>query len=143
MYTISFWAGLGITGILLLALLLLIAVFVAEGELAMMSWSVVVLLIVVAIALFGFFPYEKEYHAYIDHGGVVERVDKRLLPDGESMQEKFVVTFVGDPVQVGCEDTRCATARPGDTLVLACLKDWDLFGTDGYDCKFRSWTPGS
>jgi len=94
-----------------------------------------VTVIVIAVTAGGFYPYEKEYHAYVKKVGTVESVSKRLLPSGDAMQEKFVVHYT-DGREFGCEDTRCALVKPGDRLVLACIRKWDYQASDGYDCGF-------
>lgn len=97
--------------------------------------GIVITVIFVICAAGGFFPYEKQYHAYTQKVGVVESVSKRLLGSSDSFQEKFVVRYEDGRV-FGCEDTRCALVKPGNTLVLACIRVWEYQGSDGYDCAF-------
>lgn len=94
---------------------------------------------VVAVAGFwwGMYPWKAEYHQWRALSGVVATVDSRLVPAGSnSMEDKFVVTFVGNPQQYGVLDTRAAAVRPGDELTITCVRRWQWSGTHGFDCNF-------
>ena len=95
------------------------------------------------VVLAGLFPWEAEYHQYQERRGVVKEIGKRLLADGDSMSEKFVVRFEGVDGEFGCLDTRCAIVEPGDKLTVKCLMEWDYNGTDGHNCKFVRTEEGS
>jgi len=92
----------------------------------------------VVIGAVSFYPYKAEYHQWQPVSGTVAKVDKRLIGNGKGMEEKFVVVFVGSGQQYGCNDTRCASVRPGDSLTITCKRTWQFAGTDGYDCNFVS-----
>lgn len=100
------------------------------------SGTAAALLVVVGLA--GFYPYGAEYHQWRPVSGTVAKIDKRLIGNGKGMEEKFVVVFAGDGQQYGCNDTRCASVRPGDSLAITCKRTWQFAGTDGYDCNFVS-----
>lgn len=83
----------------------------------------------------GTYPWKAEYHQYVTKVGTVESIRSRLLGSSDSFQQKFVARFT-DGRELGCEDTRCALVRPGDRLAMACKRQWQYAGVDGYDCKF-------
>lgn len=99
----------------------------------------VVVFLLIGLTFWGMYPYKAEYHQWQPHGGEVAKIDKRILSAGDGMEEKFVVVFEGDKQQYGCQDTRCATVRPGDTLWLGCKKKFEWAATDGFDCRFISY----
>lgn len=140
-WDLGFLMALACFGFLAFAALagVLIGLVTREGELAV--WSGVILIIVVLVLVGISFPFEKKYHAWMPVDGTVLQVDKRLLSDGEGMSEKIVVIYEGSTLQYGCEDTRCASVRPGDYLALKCITDWDFQGADGRDCRFVSLDP--
>lgn len=110
-----------------------------RGELLFLGWAAAAATAVVAvISLVTFYPYSAEYHQWRGVGGEVQTIDKRLLSTSDGMEEKFVVTFKDGGQQYGCDDTRCASVKPGDELVLTCKRAWQFTGTDGYDCRFVS-----
>lgn len=85
----------------------------------------------------GMYPWKAEYHEWRPVSGVVASVDSRLVPAGSnSMEDKFVVTFEGNPQQYGVLDTRAAGVKPGDTLTITCVRRWQWSGTHGFDCNF-------
>jgi hypothetical protein len=98
--------------------------------------GVVVLVCVVIGAAWGFYPYSAEYHKWVPKTGVVKATDKRIVSGGEGkINEKIVATYENG-AQYGCNDTRCASVRKGDTLTLTCKRTWQYTGVDGYDCNF-------
>jgi hypothetical protein len=110
------------------------------------SWiaALVGVLIAGAGLWWGMYPWKWEYHQWQPVSGTVATVDSRLVPTGaKSMEDKFVVTFDGNPQQYGVLDTRAATLRKGDDLVITCVKRWQWSGTHGYDCNFVSMTKGN
>lgn len=142
-YEASTWDIGFIVGLSLFTLLAVLAAVIAvwafaEREFLMGSLFGCGSLVLVLIALLIAFPFEKHYHAWVPVSGTVQQVDKRLLPDGDGMQEKIVVVYEGSSLQFGCEDTRCASVRPGDQLSMKCKTQWDYQGADGRDCKFVS-----
>jgi hypothetical protein len=87
----------------------------------------------------GMYPWRAEYHEWRSVSGVVEFVDSRLLATGDndgSVEDKFVVIFEGNPQQYGVLDTRAASVRPGDTLTITCVRQYQRSGSHGYDCNF-------
>lgn len=83
---------------------------------------------------FGYWPYGGDYHRLQPTVGVVESVDTRFL----AASQYVVVTYQGGQT-VRCDDSRCATVRPGDTLRLLCTKEHQ-FGSpqeaDGWGCRW-------
>jgi hypothetical protein len=139
-WSLQFIIGL-ILVTLTLFLLLAVAVFAAKhwnSEFGPL-WTVGALIcipILLGVTACVTFPWESQYHRYEPKVGKVFQVDKRLVKQGEGMQEKLVVQFADLPGQWGCEDTRCASVRPGDMLALRCIKRWDYSASEGYDCRF-------
>jgi hypothetical protein len=96
--------------------------------------------VVAAVGLWwGMYPWKAEYHEWRPVSGVVETIDSRLVASGNgdgSMEDKFVVTFKGNPQEYGVLDTRAAAVKPGDTLTITCVRRWQWSGSHGYDCNF-------
>ena len=143
-WSLGVLVGLPFVTIVTLAILCFIAwCFVPADEWGLGLIGVAVLAVWLALVTLAYWPLKAEYHKWQPHGGTVATVDSRLVSagDGKGMETKFVVTFAGDPVQVGCTDTRCATVKPGDQLWLKCIRVFEWAATDGYDCRFDTWTP--
>lgn len=102
--------------------------------------SLAISIAILIATAFGMYPYDADYHKYNIKDGTITRLDTRLVSSGEGMEEKFVVTFSGSDQQYGCLDTRCASLEVGDYLEMACKKVFEYGATDGWDCKFRSWS---
>lgn len=100
--------------------------------------GIVTLLIVGGVALspLGYYPYKAEYHQWRPVTGEVQEVSKRLVSSGDSMEEKIVIKFDGEPREYGCNDTRCSLAKKGDYLDLKCKRAWQYASVSGYDCRF-------
>lgn len=109
------------------------------------GWGLVGVAVIVAIfAGVGFYPYSAQYHQWTPTSGVVATTNSRFLGDGNGgTSQKFVVTFKGSGQQYGCNDTRCASVKPGDSLTITCIRSFQWFGTPGYDCNFVSMKAGS
>jgi hypothetical protein len=101
----------------------------------------VVVAMILAATAWGMYPWEWQYHEWTPTGGVVATVDSRLVAGDHSTDQKFVVTFVGHTQQYGVTDTRASGIRPGDTLNITCVRQWQYSGTDGLDCNFVSLLP--
>ncbi len=83
---------------------------------------------------FGYWPYHGDYHRLQPASGVVESVDSRFL----AASQYVVVTYQGG-LTVRCDDSRCATVRPGDTLRLLCTKEHQFgspLAADGWGCRW-------
>jgi hypothetical protein len=101
------------------------------------AWICLIGALLSAVGLWwGMYPWKWEYHQWTPVAGEVRTVDSRLIGGDGSMQDKFVVTFVGNPQQYGVYDTRAASLRAGDHLTIACVRRWQWSGTHGYDCNF-------
>jgi len=112
-----------------------------DAPLALACWILSALLAVgiVAATWWGMYPWKAEYHHWTPKSGVVDTVDSRLVPSGDkSMEQKFVVSFVGEDQQYAVIDTRAAGVKPGDRLTITCVRRWQWSGTHGYDCNFVS-----
>ena len=103
------------------------------------SWALAFVMAVLMAAPTGYYPYKAEYHQWRTQSGVVAEVNKRLVGNGDSgMSEKIVVRYEGSTGAFGCEDTRCALVKQGDTLDLKCKRAWQYASVSGYDCRFVS-----
>lgn len=105
---------------------------------ALASWvlAVVIAAATVGLTWWGMYPWRAEYHQWTPKAGIVDTVDSRLVPESQTVQQKFVVAFVGDPQQYGVTDTRAAGMRAGDRLTITCVRRWQWSGSDGFDCNF-------
>ncbi len=83
------------------------------------------------------YPFDSDYHWWKPTSGTVMAVESRLLGGGENnaVTQRFVVTFTDGRLRA-CDDTRCATVKPGNVLRLTCKRSFQWTGTDGYDCNF-------
>lgn len=96
------------------------------------------------IYIWASWPFAYEYHHWIDKEGEVARVEKRLVPNGDSgMQEKMVIQLKDNAGIFGITETRATLLRAGDTVHIKCKKAYD-FGvprsSHGWDCK---WVDGN
>lgn len=140
-WSLGVLVGLPILGLIALALLAFgIFCFVAdEPGLGLGSIAVLLVLIGLALSPLGYYPYKAEYHQWRSRTGVVAEVSKRLVSDGDKgMNEKIVVRYRDGEGEFGCEDTRCALVKTGDTLDLKCKRAWQYASVSGYDCRFIS-----
>lgn len=97
-----------------------------------------VLVLGIALSPLGYYPYDASYHQWRPVSGVVKDASSRFLPssDGKATEQKIVVQYVGSELAFGCQDTRCALVKPGDTLDLKCKRAWQYQSESGYDCRF-------
>jgi hypothetical protein len=119
------------------------AVFVAKYDTALgVGISLSILVISVPIYIFATWPFEHDYHHWIDKKVTVEKRSSRLLTDSDgNISQKFVVESGG--TFYGVNDTRAALADEGDVLVLKCKRAYD-YGvprtSHGWDCKWNGRT---
>jgi hypothetical protein len=133
-----------IIGLIVAALIIIIAigivVFDPDGDRAVASLFAIIWLVVAGgIWLWGSWPLAYEYHHWIPTEGKVEKVDKRIVSNGEgSISEKYVIKFTDGRVRA-LNDTVGGTLNPGDSAVMKCKKAYD-FGVSreshGWDCKW-------
>jgi hypothetical protein len=105
--------------------------------------STAVMVVILAVTWWSFYPLKAEYHQWRQHSGTVSAISSRLLSSstGKSTEQKFVVRFVGSNLEYGVNDTRAATVKVGDQLTVTCKRTWQYSGTDGYDCNYVSSVP--
>ncbi|GAB3156407.1 hypothetical protein GCM10027258_62800 [Amycolatopsis stemonae] len=134
-----------IFGMVACALVFLLALplsfFIAENRRERVGYPLVVLIagaVVAGAFWWGMYPWKSEYHHWNPVSGVVDTVDSRRVATGDqgATEDKFVVTFRGNPQQYGVLDTRAAGVKPGDTLSITCKRAYQWSGTHGYDCNF-------
>ena len=140
MWTLGVYVGLPIT----IAILIACAVWAAKAtdnsdfiSQKGQRWvAAIIAAATLGFAAWGFFPYNPEYHRYIPVTGTVQDVSNRIIGDGSSIEQKFVVLINGQ--EYGCTDTRCALIKKGDTIEMNCLAVWVFQGQKAYDCNFIS-----
>lgn len=140
-WSLGVLVGIPILGVIALALLVFAVVcwFADEPGIGVGSLAVLLVLVGVALSPLGYYPYKAEYHQWRSTSGVVAEVNKRLVSDGDKgMNEKIVVRYKDSDGAYGCEDTRCALLKVGDTLDLKCKRAWQYASVSGYDCRFVS-----
>lgn len=99
--------------------------------------SAVITVLISALFWWGMYPWRAEYHQWRAVTGTVATTDSRLTATGNGgMEDKYVVTFVGDDREYGVLDTRAAAVREGDILTLTCVRRWQWSGSHGYDCNY-------
>lgn len=129
----------GIPAIILSIALLLVGAYVwhryAEdaGEFWSLGWVPVIGVLALVIApLFGYYPYDADYHRLQPVSGVVADVKTR------TMDTYYVITYREGAV-VRCDDSRCANVKVGDTLNLLCTKEHQWGSpkeADGWGCRW-------
>lgn len=106
-----------------------------DGEVWLIAWMpVLAALALIVVPPFGYWPLHGDYHRLQPVRGVVAAVDTRFL----AASQYVVVTYEGGLV-VRCDDSRCATVRPGEQLRLLCTKEHQLgspLGVDGWGCRW-------
>ena len=81
--------------------------------------------------------FDMDYHTYNNVTGIVEKVDGRMVTEGEGMSEKIVV-LLDDGQEYGCLDTRCTLIELGHVVEMSCIKGYSYYGADYFDCDFIS-----
>jgi hypothetical protein len=107
----------------------------ADGTFWLVGWIVPAALLGVIIgAAAGYWPYHGDYHRLQPATGTVTAVDSRFLAASQ-----YVVVTYNTGLIVRCDDSRCATVKPGDQLRLLCTKQHQ-FGSpesaDGWGCRW-------
>lgn len=115
--------------------LTLVCLVVSEGDFAPFAVFFGLVFAGAVIApMFGYWPYHADYHKLQPVTGVVQTVDTRYL----AASQFVVVTYQGGQI-VRCDDSRCATVKPGDELRLLCTKQHDFgspLAVDGWACRW-------
>lgn len=139
--TLGVWVGAGVMVLVALgcAVVIIAGLLDSTGEglfFAACGFGTFVVAAVIYVACM--WPFKYDYHHWVDKGGVVTDVSKRLVPAGDSgMQEKFVFTINGKPY--GVTDTRAALVKRGDKVKIRCKKayEWGTsYDAHGWDCKW-------
>lgn len=128
--------ALGLGVLICLALIAVVAWF-SDGPGDFWALAIMPILGVLALLIapaFGYWPYEGDYHRLQPASGVVKTVDTRFM----AASQYVVVTYEGG-LTVRCDDSRCATVRPGDSLRLLCTKEHQFgspLSADGWGCRW-------
>jgi hypothetical protein len=100
-----------------------------------MAWlGPTALLCLIIGSAFGYYPYDGDYHKLQPASGVVQAVDSRFLAASQ-----YVVVTYDTGLTVRCDDSRCATVRPGEILRLLCTKEHQFgspLAADGWGCRW-------
>ncbi len=97
--------------------------------------------VIVAISAASLYPYDMEYHRYKHVTGTVDRVEARMLADGEATSQQYAVRYQGTGEVYRCDDSRCSLLRQGDQLELWCIREWQYASTSGWVCRFDKTVP--
>lgn len=97
--------------------------------------GLLIIVVTVAAAGFGFYPYHTQYHKWHTSTNTVKSISSRFLGSDSGTTQRFVVGF-GNGELRSCDDTRCALVKVGDKLTLSCKRAWQFSGTDGWDCNY-------
>jgi hypothetical protein len=95
----------------------------------------------VVISAIAFYPYDMQYHQWRPVSGTVQVVDVRIQSDGAASSQNYAVRLT-DGQTYRCDDTRCSLLKPGDTVSLKCIREWQYASTSGWGCRFVSSVPG-
>lgn len=106
----------------------------SDGWAIVAVWAGIFFLGFVIFSATGYYPYDKEHHAYYTVQGKVTDINKRLIADGKAMSERYVVSVDGQPF--GVDDTRASLVKVGGTITLGCKKEWVYASTDGWACRW-------
>ena len=89
-------------------------------------------------ALFGAFyvlwPFDWDYLSWHRVDGKVDEVSSRLTPQDKGMAQRFVLVVDGRPYAV--DDTRAALVKAGDSVTLACKKEYQYAAESGWACNW-------
>lgn len=124
-----------IAGAVVLLVLTIVGFFAADGDYAPLSFVAFLFLAGLVVGcLFGYYPYKGDYHRLQPVTGTVKVADTRFMAASQ-----YVVITYDTGLIVRCDDSRCATVKPGDSLRLLCTKEHD-FGSplelDGWGCRW-------
>jgi hypothetical protein len=146
--TISFWVFVSVAGFAVLAgiaaAMWMFHLAVTDGDVIFRGFGIGCCVWIIGWLIgagFGLYPYQAQYHSWRAHAGIVDRISSRFVATGSgndaATDQKFVITFKGDPQQYGINDTRAALVHPGDHVRITCIRthQWGA-GVDGYDCRW-------
>jgi hypothetical protein len=102
--------------------------------------SVVAIVATVGITAAALYPYDMQYHQWRSVSGTVAQVDVRMQSDGSATSQNYAVRLT-DGQTYRCDDTRCSLLKPGDTVSLKCIREWQYASTSGWGCRFVSSVP--
>lgn len=132
----SIWLGIPVIAICVLLCIAALVLLARHSDGAVDFWIIGWVPVLTALALvigsgFGYWPYQGDYHRLQPIAGTVQAVDTRFL----AASQYVVVTYQDGPT-VRCDDSRCATVRPGDTLRLLCTKEFEYGAVNGWGCRW-------
>jgi len=88
------------------------------------------------VTAFFLFPYNMQYHQWTLNEGKVSVAHSRILSKGgDGPSEQYMVKFF-DGRYRRCDDTRCASLKPGDYVRLWCIREWQWASEPGWRCRW-------
>lgn len=119
----------------LITLALLAAVIVGDIDIKIPAGIFLVCaLLIMGIGVAAYYPFGSEWHSNYRVTGTVQETNKRLIADGDSMSERYVLNIDGKPF--GVDDTRASLVKPGDKVTLICNKEWQYAAEAGWACRW-------
>lgn len=103
--------------------------------------SLIILVCTIAATAWGMYPYDMQYHRYRHVTGTVDKVEARMLADGDATTQQYAVRYRETSETYRCDDSRCSLLKPGDHLELWCIREWQYASTSGWGCRFDRTTP--
>lgn len=97
--------------------------------------TLVITLVITGLTMW---PWEPEYHEWQTVSGRITNISSRIMGDGSTVNQRFVVQFSENGTQYSCDDSRCSLLTIGDQLTLSCKREWQFSGTPGWSCNFIS-----
>jgi hypothetical protein len=115
---------------------LIAAVFAYVGREYGLGWTAIGIAVVWAMVTAVFlFPYKMEYHEWRLTEGKVATAHSRMLSGDNGPDEQFVVKFMDNRLR-RCDDSRCASLKPGDYVRLWCIREWQWASEPGWRCRW-------
>lgn len=105
------------------------------------TWWVMAIDAAVVAIVFGIFvwaawpPYAMAYHTYQPTTITVRSISSRIIESGNSVNQRIAVVGTNNRIY-GCDDTRCTTLQPGQTVTLMCTLLWQGNAVPGSVCNW-------
>lgn len=98
---------------------------------------------VIAVALllaggfvWGWWPFNPEYHHWYKVTGTVSEVSSRQVASGKGMEQRFVLRLAEHAEPFAVDDTRAALVKKGNAVELACKRSWVYASHSGWACRW-------
>lgn len=80
-------------------------------------------------------PWDMQYHQWRMTEGKIATANSRILSGDNGPDEQYVIKFL-DGRQRRCDDSRCASLKPGDYVRLWCIREWQWASEPGWGCRW-------